>query len=87
MSTIIYDKIIYGPVHSRRLGISLGVNLAPVDGKYCTFNCIYCECGLNEEHRPKSPLPTRQEVSAALTEKLDEMRENSLEGEETYESE
>ncbi len=78
MSTIIYDKIIYGPVHSRRLGISLGVNLAPVDGKYCTFNCIYCECGLNEEHRPKSPLPTRQEVSVALTEKLDEMRENSL---------
>ena len=47
MSTILFDKIIYGPVHSRRLGVSLGVNLFPVDGKLCTFNCIYCECGFN----------------------------------------
>ena len=48
MSTIIYPSPIFGPVHSRRLGISLGINLMPADGKICTFNCIYCECGLNE---------------------------------------
>ena len=43
MATILFDKIVYGPVHSRRLGVSLGINLFPKDGKLCTFNCIYCE--------------------------------------------
>lgn len=43
--TSLYDKIIFGPVHSRRLGLSLGVNLLPTDHKLCSFNCIYCECG------------------------------------------
>lgn len=41
MATILFDKIVYGPVHSRRLGVSLGINLFPKDGKLCTFNCIY----------------------------------------------
>jgi wyosine [tRNA(Phe)-imidazoG37] synthetase (radical SAM superfamily) len=50
--------------------VSLGINLLPPDGKVCTFNCIYCECGLNEERRPHSPLPLRAEVSSALEEKL-----------------
>ena len=45
MSTIIYPSPIFGPVHSRRLGISLGINLLPADGKVCSFDCIYCECG------------------------------------------
>ena len=49
MSTILFDKIVFGPIHSRRLGISLGMNLLPTDGKLCLFNCIYCECGLNGE--------------------------------------
>ena len=62
MATILYDKIVFGPIHSRRLGISLGVNLLPTDGKYCTFNCIYCECGLNEERRTHGKLPTREAV-------------------------
>ena len=47
MSTVIYPSPIFGPVHSRRLGISLGINLMPADGKVCTFDCIYCECGFN----------------------------------------
>ena len=70
MSTIIYPSPIFGPVHSRRLGLSLGINLLPADGKVCTFDCIYCECGLNGDHRPSKPLPTRHEVAQALEAKL-----------------
>ena len=73
MSTIIYPSPIFGPVHSRRLGISLGINLLPADGKVCSFDCIYCECGFNEDHRPSLPLPTREEVTEKLEEKLQEM--------------
>ena len=54
--TVIYPSPIFGPVHSRRLGVSLGINLLPADGKVCTFDCIYCECGFNADHRPKQPL-------------------------------
>jgi wyosine [tRNA(Phe)-imidazoG37] synthetase (radical SAM superfamily) len=73
MSTIIYPSPIFGPVHSRRLGISLGINLLPADGKVCSFDCIYCECGFNEDHRPTLPLPTREEVADKLEEKLQQM--------------
>ena len=73
MSTIIYPSPVFGPVHSRRLGISLGINLLPADGKVCSFDCIYCECGFNEDHRPTLPLPTREEVAAKLEEKLQQM--------------
>ena len=73
MSTIIYPSPIFGPVHSRRLGISLGINLMPADGKICTFNCIYCECGLNEDYRPTLPRPTRECVAERLEAKLQEM--------------
>jgi wyosine [tRNA(Phe)-imidazoG37] synthetase (radical SAM superfamily) len=75
MSTIIYPSPIFGPVHSRRLGLSLGINLLPADGKVCSFDCIYCECGFNEDHRPTLPLPTRQEVAAKLEAKLKAMTE------------
>ena len=74
MSTIIYPSPIFGPVHSRRLGISLGINLLPADGKVCSFDCIYCECGFNEDHRPTLPMPTRQEVALKLEEKLKQMK-------------
>ncbi|MBQ2535682.1 MAG: radical SAM protein, partial [Bacteroidaceae bacterium] len=50
--TIIYPSPIFGPVHSRRLGISLGINLLPGDGKCCSFDCIYCECGFNHDFVP-----------------------------------
>ncbi len=73
MSTVIYPSPIFGPVHSRRLGISLGINLLPADGKVCSFDCIYCECGFNADHRPKQKQPTREEVAVALEAKLKEM--------------
>ena len=75
MSTVIYPSPIFGPVHSRRLGISLGINLLPKDGKWCSFDCIYCECGLNADHRARQPLPTREEVRRALEEQLNKMKE------------
>ena len=71
---MIFDSIVYGPIHSRRLGISLGMNLFPTDGKLCTFDCIYCECGYNKDHRPHEKMPCREEVREALARKLDEMR-------------
>ena len=73
MSTIIYPSPVFGPVHSRRLGISLGINLLPADGKVCSFNCVYCECGFNEDHRPTLPFPTREEVASKLEQKLQAM--------------
>jgi len=76
MSTIIYPSPIFGPIHSRRLGVSLGINLAPSDGKHCSFDCIYCECGLNAENRPIQPLPMREEVRIALENKLKDMQVN-----------
>lgn len=76
MPTIIYPSPIFGPVHSRRLGISLGINLMPADGKICTFDCIYCECGYNADRRPKQKRPSRHEVSAALEARLIKMTNN-----------
>lgn len=69
---MLFNNIIYGPIHSRRLGTSLGVELMPLDHKLCTFNCVYCECGWNT---PVSHpvLPTREEVRAALEEKLKDL--------------
>lgn len=78
MSTIIYPSPIFGPIHSRRLGISLGINLLPADGKVCTFDCIYCECGFNKDHRTKTPHPTREAVAKALEAKLKEMHEEDI---------
>lgn len=74
MSTVIYPAPIFGPIHSRRLGVSLGINLMPADGKVCTFDCLYCECGLNAERRPRLPRPMRAEVKAALGQKLRAMK-------------
>ena len=66
MSTILFPSPIFGPVHSRRLGISLGINLLPADGKICSFDCIYCECGLNGSHRPHLKMPSRALVRSEL---------------------
>ena len=73
MSTVIYPSPIFGPIHSRRLGISLGINLQPGDGKVCTFDCVYCECGFNKDHRPSLPRPSRQVVAERLEEQLQKM--------------
>lgn len=76
MSTVIYPSPIFGPVHSRRLGVSLGINLLPEDGKVCSFDCIYCECGFNKDRRPTKTLPSRHEVFEALESRLKDMKAN-----------
>lgn len=78
MSTVIYPSPIFGPVHSRRLGVSLGVNLMPADGKVCTFDCVYCECGLNKERIPRQKRPTRQQVDEMLGKTLRERHAQNL---------
>ena len=70
---ILFNQLIFGPIHSRRLGLSLGVNLLPVDAKICSFNCIYCECGYNTTMND-SPIPTRVQVHEALETKLKQMK-------------
>ena len=66
---MLFGEIAYGPIHSRRLGTSLGMEIMPLEHKLCTFNCVYCECGWNTPvSHPK--LPTRAEVKAALEKKL-----------------
>lgn len=77
MSTVIYPSPIFGPILSRRLGISLGVNLMPANGKVCTFDCIYCECGFNASRRPHSRRPKQKDVAKALREKLQAMTERN----------
>lgn len=78
MPTFLFDQIIFGPVKSRRLGISLGINLLPVTGKVCNFDCIYCECGMNESGRGISKsLPSRKEVYEALEAKLLQMQKEN----------
>lgn len=78
MSTIIYPSPIFGPVNSRRLGVSLGINLMPADGKVCTFDCLYCECGYNADFRPTLKRPTREEVKEGLEQVLRQRREDNL---------
>ena len=73
MSTVIYPSPIFGPIHSRRLGISLGINLLPKAGKVCSFDCVYCECGFNRDHRTHNPMPSTEEVEMALKSKLSEL--------------
>lgn len=74
MSTVIYPSPVFGPIHSRRLGISLGINLMPGDGKICTFDCIYCECGFNADRLTHSPRPSRQCVAEHLENWLVKMK-------------
>jgi len=77
MATILFNEIIFGPVHSRRLGVSLGVNLLPVNGKVCSFDCLYCECGLNKDHKG-GHLPKAEEVKEALEVKLKKMKADGI---------
>ena len=72
MATKLYNDIIFGPIHSRRLGLSLGVNLLPLENKVCTFDCIYCECGWTEKGC-SARFNRREDVSRLLAQKLEEM--------------
>jgi wyosine [tRNA(Phe)-imidazoG37] synthetase (radical SAM superfamily) len=75
MATFLFDKIIFGPVKSRRLGVSLGINLLPRGKKVCNFNCIYCECGWSPSvDKEGGFLPLREEVSENLASRLQEMK-------------
>lgn len=65
-----FDDIVFGPIFSRRLGSSLGVNLLPSKGKLCNFDCVYCECGWNKDGIAERVFPRLEEVKAALEEKM-----------------
>ena len=71
--TILFHSTIFGPIQSRRLGVSLGVNLMPSDGKICSFDCLYCEAGFNAQGAGKKGLPSRDKVRRDLETKLADM--------------
>lgn len=73
-----FDDIVFGPIHSRRLGSSLGINLLPRDGKLCNFDCVYCECGWNADGRCHAVLPTTEQVKEALAAALTHCMENHI---------
>ena len=74
---MLFDSIVYGPIRSRRLGVSLGMNLMPTTAKLCTFDCVYCECGWNQPVSHPA-LPTRQEVREVLASRRGALSPNSL---------
>lgn len=74
MQTVIFHDTIFGPIHSRRLGTSLGVNLLPNDGKVCSFDCLYCEAGFNAQGAGTTGFPSRKKVRNDLENKLSEMK-------------
>ena len=68
------EKLVFGPIFSRRLGSSLGINLLPENGKICNFDCVYCECGWNKDGRDDSRLPLPEELRRELEAKLSECK-------------
>ncbi len=74
--SVLFNEIIFGPVRSRRLGVSLGVNLLPSFSKICNFDCIYCECGWNADNRGTEGFNSPEEVFEALESRLKQMRED-----------
>lgn len=78
MQTVLFHETIFGPIHSRRLGVSLGVNLMPADGKVCSFDCLYCEAGYNAQGPGHAGLSPRTEVRRLLEEKLRTMAAEGL---------
>lgn len=68
-----FDEIVFGPIFSRRLGSSLGVNILPSKGKLCNFDCIYCECGWNADGIAERRFPTLSEVESALSDKMEKL--------------
>lgn len=77
MQTVLFHSTIFGPIHSRRLGTSLGVNLTPNDGKICSFDCLYCEAGFNAQGPGTTGFAKRESVKALLEDKLRSMKEKS----------
>ena len=76
MAGFLFHEVVFGPVRSRRLGLSLGINLLPLHSKFCSFNCIYCECGWTPNPKEKPPeLPSREEVRWYLEKHLRQLQE------------
>ena len=75
MVTVLFHSTIFGHIRSRRLGVSLGVNLSPNDGKVCSFDCVYCEAGYNSQGAGTTGLPKREDVSRELEAKLLAMKQ------------
>ena len=79
--SILFEDIVFGPIKSRRLGTSLGINVLPTTQKICNFNCVYCECGWNKDEsfiNPQQQLHTRQEIKQALEKKMKEIKEEGI---------
>lgn len=74
MQRVLFHQTIFGPIHSRRLGVSLGINLSPNDGKVCTFDCLYCEAGYNAQGSGTTGMPRRAAVASLLEARLSAMR-------------
>ena len=72
------EELVFGPIHSRRLGSSLGINLLPEKGKLCNFDCIYCEIGWNRDGRDDKKLPSASDLRKALENKLSRCREEGV---------
>ncbi len=70
MQTVLFHSTIFGPIHSRRLGVSLGINLMPDNGKICSFDCLYCEAGFNAQGHGDGVIVPHEEVKRMLSEKL-----------------
>lgn len=77
MATILFDEIVFGPIKSRRLGVSLGINLLPINGKVCSFDCLYCECGLNAAFKG-GRIPKTAEVLEAIETKLIALQRDNI---------
>ena len=75
---MIREEVVFGPIRSRRLGSSLGINLLPEKGKICTFDCIYCECGWNKDGRGDTQLPSAEKVRKALETKLQQCQKDGI---------
>jgi len=80
MATFLWSDIVFGPIHSRRVGTSLGINLLPVSGKLCNFDCIYCECGSMASGAPKRErkMPDFKQVESAMTSRFDELHNEGV---------
>lgn len=68
MSTFLFSEHVFGPIKSRRLGSSLGINLLSVNQKVCNFNCIYCECGLTHKLTKEDDIFVDKKVLLQLVE-------------------
>lgn len=78
ISDMLREKTVFGPISSRRLGQSLGINLLPEEGKLCNFDCLYCECGWNRDGREDTRIPSASQVRSALESKLESLKEQGV---------